>query len=103
MGNIVIETIEIARNNFKEFGFENEQIIQLLESGKSDLTKELNKLQVLLKQEPIEIDKVNLSLHALKGLFLTMGNVKVAEKLNEFHNESDNRHRITDIKHLLEI
>lgn len=101
MQKVIHETVEMAHKHFKEFGFEDEQIVQLLESGKYDLIKELNKLQTLLKKEPIEVDNINLSVHALKGLFLTMGNVNVGEKLTELHNKSNDTRIITEIKLLL--
>lgn len=103
MKKVIKETIEIAHRYFQTFGFENEQIVQLLESGKRDLTKELNKLQKLLEKEIIEIDTVNLSLHALKGIFLTMGNTDVANKLIELRQESDGTRILAEIKFLLEI
>jgi len=103
MDKVINETVEIARKNFKEFGFEDEQIAQLIESGKRDLTKELTKLQKLLETEVIEIDTINLSLHALKGLFLTMGNVTVGDKLTELHNESEDTRIISEIKSLLDV
>lgn len=101
MEKVINETVEMAHKHFKKFGFEDKQIVQLLESGKRDLTKELNKLQKLLEKETIEIDTVNLSLHALKGLFLTMGNTAVADKLIELHKESEGTHIINEIKKLL--
>jgi hypothetical protein len=101
MEKLINETVEIARKHFKMFGFEDEQTIQLIESGKRDLTKELNKLQKLLEKEIIEIDAVNLSLHALKGLFLTMGNTAVADKLIELRQESENIRIISEVKELL--
>ena len=103
MDKVINETVEIARKNFKEFGFEDEQIAQLIESGKRDLTKELTKLQTLLEKEVIEIDTINLSVHALKGLFLTMGNVTVGDKLTELHNESEDTRIISEIKLLLDV
>ena len=103
MEKIITETAKIARENFEKFGFNDEQILQLLESGKRDLTLELSKLQQLLKDENTELDDINLSLHALKGLFLTMGNTNIGNKLNELHKEHKDSHKITEIKHLLDI
>ncbi len=103
MEKLINETVKIAHKHFKEFGFEDEQIVSLLESGKRDLTKELDKLQKLLEKEPIEIDTINLSLHALKGLFLTMGNIAVADRLIELRQESEYARIITEIKELLSI
>jgi len=102
MDELINETVEIAHKHFKEFGFEDEQISSLLESGKRDLIKELIKLQKLLEKKLIDIDSVNLSLHALKGLFLTMGNTTVGDKLYEFRHKNENE-RITEIKKLLDM
>ena len=101
MEKLLNETIEIARKNFQAFGFEDEQVETLLSSGKRDLIKELTKLQNLLENAPIDIAKVNLSLHALKGLFATMGNSIVADQLNDLRQESDNRSILSEIKTLL--
>ncbi|MGB5964990.1 MAG: hypothetical protein WBF77_09285 [Sulfurimonadaceae bacterium] len=101
MEKLIDETVEIARQHFKGFGFEDEQIISLLEAGRRDLTKELNKLRTLLEREPIEIDVVNLSLHALKGLLLNMGNIMAADKLVDLRQESGDARIISEIKSLL--
>lgn len=103
MKKVIDETMEIARQHFKNFGFEDEQILSLLASGRRDLTQELDKLQELLKKEVIEVDKINLSVHALKGLFLTMGNVTVGEKLSEIHNKSEDTRIINEVKLLLAV
>ncbi len=102
MEKLINDTAEIARKHFQAFGFEDEQITALLAAGKRDLTKELSKLQALLESEQIDIDALNLSLHALKGLFLNMGNSMVAEKLNELRQEGSTAERITEIKALLD-
>lgn len=101
MDDLISETMEISRNYFKGFAFEDDQIASLLESGKRDLTKELTKLQKLFESELIDIEAVNLSLHALKGLFLTMGNNFMGERMNELRQENENEHVITEIKKLL--
>lgn len=101
MEKLINETVEIARKHFKMFGFEDEQIGSLLKSGKRDLENELKRLQKVLEDEPINIDTINLSLHALKGLFLTMGNTTVADKLVELRQESDNMPMVNEIKELL--
>ena len=102
MEKLINETVEIARKHFQGFGFEDEQIEPLLEAGKRDLTKELNKLQTLLENERIDIDVINLSLHALKGLLLNMGNSRVADKLTELREEKENTQLLADIKALLD-
>jgi len=103
MDKLLNETVEIARNYFLKLGFKNEQIAPLIESGKRDLTKELLKLQKLLEKHYKEIDTINLSLHALKGLFLTMGNITIADKLLELHHENVTSHDILEIKKILGI
>ena len=101
MDELINETVKISRKYFKGFAFEDEQIALLLESGKRDLTKELTKLKKLLESEQIDIDAVNRSTHALKGLFLTMGNNSIGEKLNELRKENENERIIIEIKKLL--
>lgn len=99
---LINETTEIARKHFQAFGFEDEQITSLLAAGQRDLTKELGKLQALLESDKIDIDVINLSLHALKGLFLNMGNIAVAEKLNELRQEGSTAERLAEIRALLD-
>ncbi len=103
MDKLINETVEIARKHFQGFGFEDEQIVPLLEAGKRDLTKELDKLKTLVANERIDIDVLNLSLHALKGLLLNMGNSEVADKLNELREEEKiDAQLLADIKALLD-
>ncbi len=103
MDKLINETVEIARKHFQGFGFEDEQIVPLLEAGKRDLTNELEKLRTLVANERIDIDVLNLSLHALKGLLLNMGNSEVADKLNELREEEEvSAQLLTDIKAMLD-
>ena len=103
MDKLINETVEIARKHFQGFGFEDEQIVPLLEAGKRDLTKELDKLRTLVANERIDIDVLNLSLHALKGLLLNMGNSEVADKLNELREEEQvDAQLLDDIKAMLD-
>ena len=103
MDKLINETAEIARKHFQGFGFEDEQILPLLEAGKRDLTKELKKLKTLVADERIDIDALNLSLHALKGLLLNMGNSSVADKLTELREEEKvSSQLLTDIKAMLD-
>ena len=101
MEKLIEETIKNANQYFLGLGFQEDQIGALLESGKRDLTEEMTKLSNLLKEEEVNIDTINLSLHALKGLFLMMGNTQIADKLNDLRQE--NAHNIVDIKMLLNI
>jgi len=103
MDKLINETVEIARKHFQGFGFDDEQIVPLLEAGKRDLTKELEKLRTLVADERIDIDALNLSLHALKGLLLNMGNSSVADKLTELREEEKvSPQLLSDIKALLD-
>lgn len=101
MEKLINETIEIARKNFKGYGFEDAQVIPLLEAGRRDLTRELDKLHKLLEESALDIESINLSLHALKGLFLNMGNMTAADKLIELGQESTDARIISEIKSLL--
>lgn len=103
MEQLIDETIKNANQYFVGLGFQEDQAKALLESGKRDLTEEVNKLSNLLKEEHINIDTINLSLHALKGLFLMMGNTKVADKLNELRQENEHQSNIIEIKRVLNI
>jgi hypothetical protein len=63
----------------------------------------LDKLKTLVADEYIDIGVLNLSLHALKGLLLNMGNSEVADKLNELREEEKiDAQLLADIKALLE-
>lgn len=103
MEKLIEDTIENANQYFVGLGFQKEQVEALLESGKRDLSEEVHKLSKLLGEEPINIDTINLSLHALKGLFLMMGNTKIADKLNELRQENQNHNNIIEIKQVLNI
>ena len=84
---LISKTMEIARQHFGGFGFNEDQIAKLLESGNRDLEIELSTLQELLQQENYNLEDIDFSLHALKGLLMNMGNVDVANKLNELRQE----------------
>jgi len=102
MEKLVQETLEIARGHFKNFGFEEAQINPLLEAGSRDLTKELQKLRLLLEQEPVAFEGINLSMHALKGLLLNMGHTEAAEKFTELRRQSGDTAVLSEIRELLE-
>lgn len=101
MQRLIDETIAIASKNFQGFGFDEEQIDSLLEAGKRDLAKELKVLQTLLEKEPVELDTLNLSLHALKGLLLNMGNTAIAEMFTELRQGKMDDKALSEIKLLL--
>jgi len=103
MEELIEETKRIAAERFKTFGFAQAQIDQLLASGERDMKKELAHLRELLMQEPNDIELINRSLHALKGLFLNMGNDDAAEKLTDLRKEEDHASKIKVLKKLTQI
>ncbi len=101
MKKIISETEVMARDYFKAFGFEDEQINALISVGKRDLEKELTKLERLLHADLTALDDINNVLHALKGLLFQLGNHAVAEKLNEIRSHLDSEATIKEIAELL--
>jgi len=99
MEALIEETRQIARERFKAFGFGEEQIDQLLASGERDIRKEAANLQTLL-ENPADAEKINKSLHALKGLFLNLGNEALAEKLSDLRKDDDYDAKITVLRDL---
>ncbi|MEA3455566.1 MAG: hypothetical protein U9R26_03580 [Campylobacterota bacterium] len=102
MQKLIDDTVEIARKRFGEFGFSEDQVTTLLASGRRDLVKEFEKLQLLLEEKPVNIEAINNSMHALKGLLSNMGNEALAEKFTELRQESESRDIIAEIQVLLE-
>ena len=102
MEHVIEETLRIAKEKFSEFGFKDDQIEQLLASGKRDLLGELEKLKSLLDSEPYDIEKINKSLHALKGLFFNMGNTETGDIMTDLRKGSDPDESIRKIKTFLE-
>ena len=88
MNKHVTETLQIAKEQFIAFGFNEEQMSKLLASGQRDLEQEMSKLKKLLEAKPLDIEEINKLTHGLKGLFLNMGNHKIAEKLVDFRENS---------------
>jgi len=88
MNKRIKKTLKIAKEQFIAFGFNEEQMNKLLASGQRDLEQELSKLKKLLEERPANIEEINKLTHGLKGLFLNMGNHKVAEKLVDFRENS---------------
>jgi len=88
MENLIQITLMIARKKMKSFGFDDEQVKQLLASGERDLKTEFARLASLL-EGPSTPEELNKSLHALKGLLLNMGNEKLAERLIELKEFDD--------------
>ena len=100
---IIVFPIKNANQYFIGLGFQEDQIGALVETGERDLTQELDKLSKLLNEDQVNIEAINLSLHALKGLFLMMGNTQTANHLNELRQKSESQSRIVEIKKVLGI
>jgi len=103
MSDLIEQTMEMAFNKFKKFGFKDEQISQLVESGRKDLEKETQRLIGIINADSLDFEALNSSLHALKGLLLNMGNDTVANKLIELRNGEDSDTKITEIKNIFQI
>ncbi len=101
MRKIISDTEVAARDYFKNFGFNEEQINTLIVQGKNDLNKELTKLEILLSDETSSLADINNVLHALKGLIFQLGNYDVAEKLNEIRSHHDRASVSKEISQLL--
>ncbi len=101
MDQLIEETLQIAKARFESFGFKETQITQLLASGKRDLTQELDILKVLLEESPADIERINQSLHALKGLFFNMGNTAAGDMMAELRGNDDPHSAIEKIKQFL--
>ena len=102
MEHVIEEALRIAKEKFSGFGFKEEQIEQLLASGKRDLLSELEKLKSLLETEPYDIEAINKSLHALKGLFFNMGHTEAGDIMTDLRQGSDPAQSIAKIKAFLE-
>lgn len=102
MEKVIEETLMIAKEKFSKFGFKEEQIEQLLASGKKDMLSELEKLKALLATEPYDIEEINKSLHALKGLFFNMGNTEAGDIMADLRKESNIAESIGKIKTFLQ-
>jgi len=100
MEELIVETKKIASERFKTFGFGEAQIEQLLSSGERDIRKEAAHLQELLAEESADPEAINKSLHALKGLFLNLGNEALAEQLTDLRQEDNYGEKITVLKNL---
>ncbi len=101
MERLIDETLQIAQKKFSAFGFKEEQVTQLLASGKRDLENEIGKLEVLLEEENVSIDRLNQSLHALKGLLYNMGNTDAGDVMVDIRNSTDVTELVGKIRDIL--
>ncbi|SFV60004.1 hypothetical protein MNB_SV-3-688 [hydrothermal vent metagenome] len=103
MGTLMKESLDIAAEKFKSFGFNEEQINQLLATGKRDLEQEIEKLKTLLAEDSFNHEKINQSLHAIKGLLYNLGNNEAGDIMAELKNNQDSSEQINKIKKTLNL
>jgi len=101
MKKLIDETIILAEAHLLGFGFTQEQVSPLLEKAREDLKKELEKAESIFSETPVDPEKVNQVLHALKGLFYTLGHETLAKKIEALREEDDESRDITVIRDLL--
>ena len=103
MFKLIEESLDIAVKKFKGFGFSDEQIEQLLASGKRDLEKETEKLRETLMNDPIDMEALSGVLHALKGLLYNMGNNTAGDMMVEMRSHGITPEEIETLKKLVDI
>ena len=103
MGTFIDESLEIAAEKFKAFGFSQVQIEQLLSSAKRDLEAEVGKLEELLRADSPDTAMINQSLHALKGLLYNMGHTEAGDKMAELRNDAGREDQIVKIRETLHL
>jgi phenylalanyl-tRNA synthetase beta subunit len=103
MDQFVEESLQIAAEKFKAFGFKEAQIEKLLASARQDLEKEIGRLRELLGCHEPDTEKVNQVLHALKGLLYNMGNTEAGDLMSDLKNGSDGVGQIEAIKKILHL
>ncbi len=102
MYRLVEESLRIAKERFGSFGFSEEQTAQLLASGRRDLESELKILEGLLSATTPDIEAIDKSLHALKGLLLNLGNREAADMMNSLREGDDLTSNIERIRSMLD-
>lgn len=103
MENLISDSLECARKHFEAYELTEEEMASLLAVGERDLRQELVKLSAILNAKPIDMEHLNLSSHAVKGLLLNMGNKEAALKFTELREEDGYENAITQIKRLLKL
>ncbi|MEA2029814.1 MAG: hypothetical protein U9N49_12695 [Campylobacterota bacterium] len=101
MYKIIEETQKITDAYLRGFGFDEESIATLVAKSKVDLEKQLSQLEILLNTKPQDMDAINDTLHALKGLLFQVGSHQVGEKVNEIRSDINSDEALNKIKELL--
>ena len=103
MDNIIEKILSDAKSNFENFGFEEDDITYLLNKARDDLEKQFSDLKQILEKPSIDIDKLDKSLHALKGLIMQLGSIELANKINSYRELLESNQDLEDLKNTLRL
>lgn len=103
MDNIIEKILSDAKSNFENFGFEEDDITYLLNKARDDLEKQFSDLKQILEKPSIDIDKLDKSLHALKGLIMQLGSIELANKINSYRELLESNQDLEDLKNTLHL
>jgi len=98
MSSIIEESLQIATKRFEGFGFQPAQIEQLLISARRDMEKEIATLTALLEEEHVDMERINQSLHALKGLLYNVGNTEAGDLMIELKSDTNQEEALEKIR-----
>jgi len=101
MYSILKETEELAYSYFSAFGFNDEEITSLIEHGKRDMLKEIEKLRQVVETTPSNIEEINNRLHALKGLFSQLGHHTLVSKINTLRADLESEKTLKELSKIL--
>jgi len=101
MEKLIDETLQIAKTRFVSFGFKESQTEALLISAKRDLSKVIVQLEDLMRDDSCDIEQINKSLHALKGLLYNMGNMEAGDQIVELSECMDEEKLKSRIKKII--
>ena len=83
MRKIVQKTAKISKKYLKDYGFNKQQVDNMLELSINDMDKILNIIEILSKANKLKIKDIKKQLHALKGLVAQLHNLKLAKKIEK--------------------
>ena len=101
MRKIISQTEASAREYLSAFGFEEDQVRQLIDAGKRDIEEILNRLDMLLAQEEVDYPELDSALHALKGVLFQLGNHAQAEAIERIRTSPEEASATAEIVALL--
>jgi len=89
MPSIAKESLHLATQRFEAFGLKPEQIQTLLDIWQKDFDNELSILAAQLTCVPSDLAAIDRSLHALKGLLHTAGNLPAGDRFDALRTIED--------------